>query len=254
MIRAPMPLTLLPSIDLRSGQVVRLYQGDYAQQTTYPHDPAAVLASFAAAGAAHAHIVDLDGAKEGRPMQLDTIRALIAGSGLSIQVGGGVRSTADVEALLSAGAARVVVGTAAFENWDWFTQLAKRPDMVKKITLAIDAKAGVIATRGWTASSGKRAIDVAQQVNGWPLAGLLYTDVAVDGTLAGPNVQATAELAAATDVPVIASGGIGSLAHVLSLKNKGIWGAILGKSLYEGKVDLAAAIRVAKTDSPESAL
>jgi phosphoribosylformimino-5-aminoimidazole carboxamide ribotide isomerase len=239
-------MLIVPSIDLRGGKVVRLLQGDYAQQTTYDVDPRQVAHDYLAAGASWMHIVDLDGAKLGRPVQMETIRWLLAAtSGLQVQVGGGVRTTQDVQSLLDAGAARVVVGTAALENWDWFSKLVADKRYVGKLVLAIDARDGVIATRGWTHSSGTRALDIARRVRGMKLAGLLYTDIAVDGTLKGPNVVRTKELVEATDVPVIASGGVGAIEHVLALRDTGAWGVIVGRALYEGKLDLAAAVRIA---------
>ena len=241
-----MSLTLVPSIDLRAGKVVRLQQGDYGRQTTYDLDPVEVAKGYAAAGATWMHVVDLDGAKAGQPAQIERVAVIARASGLRVQVGGGVRTTEDVRAVFAAGAERAVVGTAAMERWDWFAELARTPEMAGRLVLAIDAKNGVIATHGWTAASTRRAIDVAAAVAGWPLAGLLYTDVTKDGMLAGPNVEQTAALAAATDVPVIASGGVGSLDHVRSLLGRGIWGVVVGRSLYEGKVDLAEAIQAGK--------
>lgn len=241
-----MSLTIIPSIDLRGGKVIRLKQGDYGQQINYDLDPLDVARSFAAAGATWMHIVDLDGAKEGRPAQTDLIAKVIKAGGLNVQVGGGVRETADVQRLLDAGARRVVVGTRALEAWDWFKDLAHRPAMHEKLTLALDAKGGVVATRGWTASSGKRATDVAREVSDWPLAALLYTDVARDGMLQGPNLDQTRALAEAGRVPVIASGGVGHLDHVRQVRELPVWGVIVGRSLYEGKVDLGEAIRVAR--------
>ena len=244
-----MALEIVPSIDLRAGKVVRLQQGDYGRQLNYDVDPLAVAASYAAAGATWLHVVDLDGAKEGRTAQAALVGQLAtAAAGLRVQAGGGVRSTDDVQRLLESGVGRVVVGTAAMERWDWFEQLAADPRYAGRLTLAIDARDGVIATHGWTAASARTALDVAQAVKGWPLAALLYTDVARDGMLSGPNVEQTAELAAATDVPVIASGGVGSLDHIRALKHRGIWGVIVGRSLYEGKVELGEAIAVASAE------
>jgi phosphoribosylformimino-5-aminoimidazole carboxamide ribotide isomerase len=236
-------LTILPSIDLRNGRVVRLKQGDYGQQINYDVDPADVARGFAAAGATWMHVVDLDGAKEGRPMQTDLIASVAKASGLKVEVGGGIRSTADVQALLDHGITRVVVGTAAMEQWDWFAKLVQA--MPGKIVLALDAKAGQVATRGWTHASGKMAVDVAREVSDWPLGAILYTDVAKDGMLTGPNFEETQRLAEAGKVPVIASGGVGSMEHVQRLTTLGVWGAIIGRSLYEGKVELAEAIRAA---------
>ena len=242
-----MSLEILPSIDLRNGVVVRLKQGDYARQVNYDVDPLAVARAFADAGAAWTHVVDLDGAKEGRPVQTDLIARVIAASGLKVEVGGGVRSGDDVKRLLDAGAARVVVGTKAIEDWPWFESLAADPALAHKLVLALDAKDGVVATRGWTQTSGKRAADVARQISDWPVAAILYTDVAKDGMLQGPNVEQTRKLAEAGRVPVIASGGVGNIEHVRQVKANSppIWGCIIGRSLYEGTVDLREAIRVA---------
>ena len=240
-----MALTIVPSIDLRGGKVVRLMQGDYGQQMNYDVDPIDVARSFAAAGATWMHVVDLDGAKEGRPMQTQLIGEIIAASGLRVEVGGGIRATDDVARLLDVGAARVVVGTKAMEDWPWFKALVHAPGMADKLVLAVDAKEGLIATRGWTQTSARRAVDVAREVSDWPVAALLYTDVAKDGMLQGPNIQHTQELAQSGKARVIASGGVGHIDHIRQLLSIGVWGAIVGRSLYEGKVDLAEAIRVA---------
>src|SRR6185312_4423999 len=175
-----MPLEIVPSIDLRDGKVVRLKQGDYSRQVNYDVDPLQTTGSFKAAGAGWMHIVDLDGAKEGRPVQTELISKIIGESRLQVEVGGGVRSTRDVQRLLDAVAARVVVGTKAIEDWPWFEQLAHEPAMERRLVLAIDAKEGEIATRGWTETSSRKAVDVAAAVSDWPLAALLYTDVSKD--------------------------------------------------------------------------
>ena len=239
-------LTILPSIDLRGGKVVRLKQGDYGQQINYDVDPADVARSFADAGATWMHVVDLDGAKEGRPMQTDLIASVAKASGLQVEVGGGIRSTEDVQQLLDRGITRVVVGTRAMEAWDWFKELVHSAKMNSKIVLALDAKAGQVATRGWTHTTGKKAVDVAREVSDWPLGAILYTDVAKDGMLTGPNFDETEALARAGRVPVIASGGVGSIEHVRRLTQLSVWGAIIGRSLYEGKVDLREAVSLAK--------
>ena len=176
----------------------------------------------------------------------DDIGQIIAASGLQVQVGGGVRSTADVDRLLSAGASRVVIGTKAIEDWPWFESLAKDPKYGQKLTLAIDAKDGMVATRGWTETSTLSAVEIAQRVSDWDLAGLLYTDVAKDGMLTGPNLEHTAKLAEAGKVPVIASGGVGSLDHIRDLLKLPVWGAIVGRSLYERRVVLKEAIEIVK--------
>jgi phosphoribosylformimino-5-aminoimidazole carboxamide ribotide isomerase len=241
-----MALEIVPSIDLRGGRVVRLKQGDYARQVNYAVDPLETARTFAAAGATWMHIVDLDGAKDGRPVQTELIASVIAGAGLKVEVGGGVRSTDDIQRLLDAGAGRVVVGTRAFEDWNWFRGLAHDPGFDRKLVLAIDAKEGVIATRGWTETSGRKAVDVAAQVSDWPLGALLYTDVSKDGMLQGPNIEYTRALALAGRVPVIASGGVGNIEHIHQLRQLPVWGAIVGRSLYEGTLDLREAIAVAR--------
>ncbi len=239
-------LTIVPSIDLIDGKVVRLKQGDYGQQINYDVDPADVARSFADAGATWMHVVDLDGAKAGRPMQTELIARVAKASGLRVEVGGGIRSTADVQQLLDHGITRVVVGTRAMEAWDWFRDLVQTPAMKEKIVLALDAKAGQVATRGWTHTTGKKAVDVAREVSDWPLGAILYTDVAKDGMLTGPNFDETEALARASKVPVIASGGVGSIEHVQRLTKIPVWGAIIGRSLYEGKVDLREAVEVSR--------
>ena len=238
-----MAMQVVPSIDLRDGKVVRLKQGDYARQVNYDVDPLATARSFREAGAEWIHIVDLDGAKVGAPAQTELIAKIIAASGLKAQCGGGVRSTADVKRLIDAGASRVVVGTKAIEDWAWFESLVRDPQFGGKIVLALDAKDGIVATRGWTADSGKRAVDVAKQISDWPVAGILYTDVAKDGMLQGPNLVQTRALAEAGKVPVIASGGVGSIEHIRALRELPIWGVIVGRSLYEGTLDLREAVR-----------
>jgi phosphoribosylformimino-5-aminoimidazole carboxamide ribotide isomerase len=241
-----MPIEIVPSIDLRGGKVVRLKQGDYGQQVTYDVDPFATARSFAEAGARWKHVVDLDGAKEGRPVQTELIARVIREVGLSVQVGGGIRTRDDVERLIGAGARRVVIGTKALEDWPWFESLLNDPAMGRKLVLALDAKGGKVATRGWTVTSDVTAVSIAEKVRGSALGAILYTDVAKDGMLQGPNFDETAKLAESTDVPVIASGGVGNIEHVRRLAQLPVWGAIIGRSLYEGTLDLREAIDVAR--------
>jgi phosphoribosylformimino-5-aminoimidazole carboxamide ribotide isomerase len=238
-------MIIVPSIDLRAGRVVRLKQGDYGRQINYDVDPLDVARGYRAAGATWMHIVDLDGAKEGRPVQMELIGRIIAATDLQVEVGGGIRTTEDIQKLLNVGAARAVVGTKALEDWPWFKHLARQKEMNRKLVLALDAKDGVVAVRGWTETSGRLAVDVAREVSDWPLAAILYTDVAKDGMMQGPNLENTRALAEAGKVPVIASGGVGSIEHIRELKKLPVWGAIVGRSLYEGTVDLAEAIGVA---------
>ena len=190
------------------------------------------------------HIVDLDGAKEGRPVQTELIGKMIAASGLRVEVGGGIRSAEDISRLIDAGAERVVLGTKAMEDWAWFEAQAKEPELAQRLVLAVDAKEGVIAVKGWMESSGRLAADVAKMVSDWPLGAILYTDVAKDGMMTGPNYEQTKKLVEAGKVPVIASGGVGTISHVREARGTGAWGCIIGRSLYEGTVDLREAIGV----------
>ena len=241
-----MPLEIIPSVDLRQGRVVRLKQGDYGRQINYDVDPIDVAKTYQDAGATWFHIVDLDGAKEGRPVQSDLIDKIIRATGMRVQVGGGIRTTEDIQRLLTAGAERVVVGTKAMTDWPWFEGIARDERFKNKLVLSLDAKNGVVATHGWTEDSGKLAVDVAKTVSDWPLAAILYTDVAKDGMMTGPNFEATTALAEAGKVPVIASGGVGNIAHVERLTGLPVWGVIVGRSLYEGTLSLRDAIRVSK--------
>lgn len=246
-----MELTIIPSIDLRNGQVVRLKQGDYQQQLNYAVDPVETARQFQNAGAKWIHIVDLDGAKEGRVAQVGLVRKIIAAVHVYVEVGGGVRSTDDVVRLIDAGARRVVVGTRALEAWDWFRELAHQPAMNDRLVLAVDAKDGMVATRGWTHTTGRSAVDLAREVSNWPLGALLYTDVAKDGMMTGPNYPNTQRLAQAGKVPVIASGGVGSIDHIREVRKTGCWGCIVGRSLYEGTVKLEEAIRAGGLNSSD---
>src|SRR5947209_577580 len=173
-----MPLEILPSVDLRHGRVVRLKQGDYGQQINYDVDPIDVAKNYQDAGATWFHLVDLDGAKEGRPVQTKLIEQIISSTGLRVQVGGGIRSTDDITRLLESGAERVVLGTKAMTDWAWFEWVVRDENFKNKLVLSLDAKNGVVATHGWTQGSGKLAVGVARQVSAWPLAAILYTDVA----------------------------------------------------------------------------
>jgi phosphoribosylformimino-5-aminoimidazole carboxamide ribotide isomerase len=205
-------------------------------------DPVETAKSFRQAGAEWMHVVDLDGAKEGRPVQTELIARMIAASGLKVEVGGGIRSAEDIRRLLDAGAERVVLGTKAMEDWAWFESQVREARFANRLVLAVDAKEGVIAVKGWMESSGKQAADVARQVSDWPLGAILYTDVAKDGMMTGPNYEQTRRLVEAGRVPVIASGGVGTIDHVREAKKTGAWGCIIGRSLYEGTVDLREAI------------
>lgn len=238
-------MDILPAIDLRSGKCVRLLQGDYNRQIDYADDPVAVARQFEQAGATWLHVVDLDGAKEGRSCNLPTIGRIISGTDLRVEVGGGLREIDAIESLIDAGASRCVVGTKALEDWDWFTELAHRPKCEDHVALGLDARDGRLAVRGWTEQTKETASQVAGRVADWPLGAIIYTDISKDGMLQGPNIEATHALAKVSTVPVIASGGVTKIGDVQRLVELPLGGIIIGRAIYEKQIDLAEAIRVA---------
>ncbi|MAX24547.1 MAG: 1-(5-phosphoribosyl)-5-[(5-phosphoribosylamino)methylideneamino]imidazole-4-carboxamide isomerase [Phycisphaeraceae bacterium] len=234
---------LFPAIDLRGGNVVRLLKGDYDQQTTYGSDPLAQAKIFEDAGSTWLHCVDLDGAKEGRMYHLPQIESICKNTKLKVEIGGGIRTTETIDELLDAGVERVILGTAAMQNWDWFAGLMDNEKYHNRIVLGLDARKGKIAVAGWLETTETTALEVAQKVTDWPLAAIVFTDIATDGTLAGPNVESTLEMAQATKVPIVASGGVGTLDHLRALKELPIQGSIVGRALYEGTMTIDEAIQ-----------
>jgi phosphoribosylformimino-5-aminoimidazole carboxamide ribotide isomerase len=233
---------LIPSIDLRAGHVVRLEQGDYARETRYDSDPAELARGFAAAGARRIHVVDLDGARDGRAGNDAVLRRILAACPeLAVQVGGGMRTRERVEEVLDAGAARVVIGTAALEHPALLHELATR--FPGRMILGLDARDGKVAVHGWRETSPDTVEQVLERFSKLPLAALLHTDIGRDGLLGGPNVEATAALARRSPFPVLASGGVGSLADLERLARTGvIAGAIVGKAIYSGAIRVDEAI------------
>jgi phosphoribosylformimino-5-aminoimidazole carboxamide ribotide isomerase len=238
---------ILPAIDLLGGRCVRLSQGDYDRVSVYGDDPAAVAASFVAAGATRLHVVDLDGARAGKPQNRDAVRAIAKAIGdVPVQLGGGMRSEAAVEEALALGVARAILGTAALRDPALVRAVAKR--FPGRIAVGIDARQGRVAVEGWTLTSDVQALDVAKCFEDAGVAALVYTEIAHDGMGDGPDLDATAALARAVSIPVIASGGVGSLDHVRrAAATPGIAGLIVGKALYEGKVALADALAIARS-------
>lgn len=237
-------MKILPAIDLLGGKAVRLHQGRYDRVTVFSDDPPAVASGFFAR-VPRIHVVDLEGAREGRPVQIDLVRAIAAAAeGRELQIGGGVRTREALEGYLALGARRVVLGTATASDPELVRTMARAHPGV--IVLAVDAKDGFVATHGWTNVSTVRAIDAVRALADAPIAAVLYTDVARDGTGAGPNVPATAELAAASPFPVIASGGVGTRAHLEALAAiPNVESAIVGRALYDGSLTLDDAIAAA---------
>lgn len=226
-------MIVLPAMDLLGAKVVRLHRGDYAKSTVYSSDPAAILAGFADGGATWVHLVDLDGARDGVPTQSALIEKLLRRfeGVFAVEIGGGIRSLDQVRAYRDAGAARVVVGTRAVEDPDFVTAASA----LVEVAVAVDARDGKVATKGWTETTALDAVDVAKDLVSRGARAVLYTDIARDGTGDGPNVEATARLAEAVpDALVIASGGIGSLAHLRALAaTKTVGAAVIGRALYE---------------------
>jgi phosphoribosylformimino-5-aminoimidazole carboxamide ribotide isomerase len=234
-------MLILPAIDLRGGQCVRLRQGDYAQETVFDADPAAVARRWADQGAAWLHLVDLDGAREGRPINGDSVRRIIAAAGLPCQLGGGLRTEAHLEEALGWGVTRVILGTRALQDPEWCRTMCRR--FPGRVALGLDARNGLVAAEGWLQTSQRSALDLARAAADWPPAAIIYTDIHRDGMMQGPNVDATVALAAAVaPVPVIASGGVTSLDDVARLAGRGLAGCIIGRSLYEGRIDLKEAL------------
>jgi len=237
-------MDVIPAIDLLAGRCVRLYQGDYAQSEVFDENPAAVARQWAEQGATRLHLVDLDGAKAGQPMNQAAIAEIRQAVDLPVQVGGGLRDRESVADLLSLGVRQVILGTVAVEQPALVESLCR--EFPGQIIVGIDARAGKVATRGWLETSEVEAIPLAQQMAQFGAAAIIYTDIYRDGTLQGPNREALRELAEAVTIPVIASGGVSSvtdLLNLLSLEPVGVTGAIVGRALYTGQVSLKEAIR-----------
>jgi phosphoribosylformimino-5-aminoimidazole carboxamide ribotide isomerase len=242
-----MSIIVFPAIDLKGGKVVRLAEGDMDRATIYGDDPAAQAKAFAEAGADHLHVVDLDAAFAGESVNGEAVRAIVAAFPGRVQLGGGIRTRESIDSWLELGVARIVIGTAALENPDLVREAARAlPD---RIVVAVDARDGMVATRGWAEVSDMTAADLANRFVDAGVASLLFTDVGRDGMLKGCNIPATVALARKTSMPVIASGGVAGLADIADLArfaSEGIEGVITGRALYDGRLDLAEALHVAQ--------
>lgn len=236
-----MTFELIPAIDILDGQVVRLHQGDYGASTIYGDDPVAMARSLESAGATRLHVVDLNGAKEGRPVHKELIEAMCQTTALRLQVGGGIRDADTARAWWSLGVERVVMGTAAIKSPALVQALCRERDVV----VALDARSGEVAVEGWLEGSGKSVLDVAAEVDSWGAAAILFTNIEHDGTGEGPDVKGTADLQAQLNTQVIASGGVGHLDHIRALAAAGVQASVVGKALYSGAFTLHEAFRVA---------
>lgn len=253
-------MQILPAIDLRHGKCVRLQQGDYARQTVFSEDPVATARRWARAGAERLHLVDLDGAKAGRPVNHDSVRAIVQAVGVPCQLGGGIRDEAAIRlALDDLGVERVIVGTQALRQPDWFREICRR--FPRCVCLGLDARDARVATEGWLQVSEVSALELARGYADLDLPAVIYTDIARDGMLQGVGEGTLAELLqlAELGLPVIASGGVTTLEDVRRLAEVSrlqprLVGAIIGRALYEGAIDLAEAVRIARGPSPPTGL
>ena len=235
-------MELIPAIDLRNGHCVRLFQGDFDQTTVYDADPVAVALRWQAAGATRIHVVDLDGAKAGKPTQTATIAAIVKAVQVPVQLGGGLRNAESVAQAFELGISDVILGTAAVRQPNLIAELVQQYG--NAITVGIDARNGVVATEGWQASSRIRATELADQMSQLGVSRIIYTDISRDGTLTEPNYGQTAALVQPDGAQIIASGGISRIEHLQRLAEYGIAGAIIGTALYTGHIDLAQAIEI----------
>jgi phosphoribosylformimino-5-aminoimidazole carboxamide ribotide isomerase len=240
-------MNLYPAIDLRDGNVVRLYKGDFSAETVYGDDPVGVAKAFEDAGAQWVHVVDLDAAKSGTAQNREVIASMAAALSIPVQSGGGVRDRDSALALLNTGVQRIVIGTAAHENPELVDQLAA--EFPSRIAVGLDARQGIVATRGWVEGSGVSTLDLVKRFEDVGVAAFIVTDIERDGTLNGPDVSGLSEIVAATSVDVIASGGVGELDDLRALaavesNGRRLAGVITGKAIYENKFSVADAIDV----------
>ena len=230
-------MQIWPAIDLRDGKCVRLQQGDYDRETIFDNDPATVAARWVNEGATCLHLVDLDGARDGRLVNGDTIKRIVESVDVTFQLGGGIRDEAAIQRLLDLGLDRLVVGTQAIKNPGWFREMCNK--YPNHLVLGVDARNGMVATDGWLETSETSAIDLAKQFESEPVAGVVYTDIAKDGMMAGPNLPAMEEMNKSVALPVVASGGVTTASDAHQLRDIEMDGAIIGRALYEGTIKLA---------------
>lgn len=243
-------MQIIPAVDIKGGKCVRLYQGDYNQETVFSEDPVAMALKWCHQGAGRLHIVDLDGAASGEPKNIAIIEAIVKQTALPVQLGGGIRNEIAVEKLLDIGVQRVILGTVAIEQPELVKLLCHK--FSQAIIVGIDARDGLVATHGWKKNTAVTALDLAQQMALMGVTRILYTDIKRDGTLTEPNYQAITELMDKAELPVIAAGGISAISHLQKLKGLGVEGAIVGKALYTGSINLPEALALEKENEGAS--
>jgi phosphoribosylformimino-5-aminoimidazole carboxamide ribotide isomerase len=234
-------MEIIPAIDLRNGKCVRLYQGDYGKETIFSDDPISVALRWQSEGARRLHIVDLDGAAQGKPVNLDTIEDIVAAIDIPVQVGGGIRSIETIEQLFATGVERAIMGTVAVEKPDLVREACQR--FGDRIIISIDARDRLVATRGWLQKSEVTAGELAGKMIELGVMRFIYTDISRDGTLTSPNFEAIAEFLSQASASVIAAGGISSVYHLTKLAELGVEGAIVGKAIYTGDVKLSESFK-----------
>jgi len=235
---------LIPAIDLRSGKCVRLIQGEYHRQITYEDNSAKQAQQFIDDGATWLHIVDLDGARVGKPVNIDAIKSIIRIGSVKVEVGGGIREEDSIRQMLDMGLERVVIGTKAISDFDWFSDMAEK--FPSRLALGLDARGSKVATHGWTQNSPQDLIEFAIEAAKLPLAAIIYTDIDKDGMLAGPNIERTKAVIKAVKTPVIAAGGVTTISDIEKLAELAVEGVIIGRALYEHTFTLAEAIKTLK--------
>jgi len=235
---------VIPAIDLIDGKCVRLIQGEYHRKITYEDDPVAQAKEFIAAGAQWLHIVDLDGAKVGWPVNTSAIKAIASLKELKVELGGGIRQEKSIRQMLDAGVERVIIGTAAVNDFEWFSDMTRK--FSGRLVLGLDARGSKVATHGWLQDSHHYLLEFAAEAAKLPIAAIIYTDITKDGMMSGPNLERTKALAEAVDVPVVASGGVKDISDIEKVAQLGVEAVIVGRSLYEGTLDLADAIKAAE--------
>ncbi len=233
-------MEIIPAIDIKDGLCVRLYQGDYDRMTVYDRDPVAVARRWAELGATRLHVVDLDGAKAGTPINAQIVFAIVRAIDIPVQLGGGLRDRASVDCALNLGIDRAILGTAAIANADFVGELIQQYG--SRITVGVDARHGLVAGHGWLETSQIQATDLVRRMGELGVENIIYTDITRDGTLRGPNVAALSDLVALRGPRIIASGGVGSLDDLKRVRETGAAGVIVGQALYTGTIDLPAAI------------
>lgn len=237
-------MEIWPAIDILNGRCVRLQQGDYQRETVFAEDPVRVAESWVEQGAERLHLVDLDGARDGQVVNRQVIQSIVRSVGVPCELGGGIRDEKSIAAWLDVGLRQLVVGTRAIRDAEWFRHMVRcYPD---RLVLGIDARDGRVATDGWLQVSDLAATQLAESFHREPLASIVYTDISKDGMLQGPNLQAMAAMKRSVDCPVIASGGVSNVNDVTNLTRIGVDGCIIGRALYEGKIDLSAALKAAR--------